>query len=317
MFNLYLTVNNLTAFFWQIIPLTTRSILFVVVGIGFCQITQASEKKNILQDAKPEKYQRIISLGGDITEIIYALHAEKQLVGIDTTSQWPVAVQSLPKVGYFRALSAEGLLSLSPDLLLMSDAAGPATVIEQIQAVGVTTFKTTTAKTPEGVLEKVRSVAQVLSLPEHGEQLAQDIQADFNQINNLQRQWHYLPRVVFLFSVSKGAAMASGLETAADAMIKLAGGVNVFDQYAGYKPVNSEALIAAAPEFILLTESTLSMMGGLDKIMKLPGISLTPAANDNKIIVMDTLYLLGFGPRTGKAVLDLSKQLHPELGEDI
>ncbi len=260
-----------------------------------------------------ENQPRIISLGGDITEIIYALHAEQQLVGADTTSQWPVATQALPKVGYFRALSAEGLLSLAPNLIIMSEAAGPTSVIEQIQAVGVATIRTSSDKTPAGVLNKVRHVAQALSLHEAGEQLTQDIQTDFDLLNNLKEQWQNHPRVTFIFSVSKGAAMASGQNTAADAMIKLAGGINVFTEYRGYKPVNSEALIAAAPEFILLTENTLKPMGGLDKIMNLPGMSLTPAAINKQIIVMDTLYLLGFGPRTGQAAVDLSRYLHPEL----
>lgn len=278
------------------------TVLRIVFWFGFCQLS--------LAEGKTEYSQRIISLGGDVTEIIYALHAERHLVGTDTTSLWPVSAQSLPKVGYFRALSSEGLLSLSPDLLIMSDAAGPGSVIEQVQALGISTVRVNSNKTTEGVLNKIRHVAKVLSAPIAGEQLIQEIQIDFERLKYLKKQWNNQPRVVFIFSVSKGAAMASGRETAADAMIKLAGGLNVFTEYTGYKPVNSEAIIAAAPEFILVTENTLKSMGGLDKVMSIPGLSLTPAATKKQIIVMDTLYLLGFGPRTGKALLDLSQQLH-------
>lgn len=269
--------------------MTLLTVLCTMSWLGFCPITLANEPTR--------NQQRIISLGGDITEIIYALQAQQQLVGVDTTSQWPAATQSLPKVGYFRALSAKGLLSLVPDLLIMSGAADPASVIEQIQSVGIATVRTNSAKTPEGVLKKVHRVAQVLSLPEQGEQLITAIQADYNKLEFQRKHWKNRPRVVFLFSVSKGAAKASRQATATDAMIKLAGGINVFSEYTGYKPINSEALIAAAPEFILLTDNTLKSMGGLDKIMSLPGISLTSAAINTRVIAVNTLYLLDFGSR--------------------
>lgn len=306
-------MNKLKAL--AIFLLLASSYCFLLIGLSYCcEVVAAPDEASSGHGANQHK-QRVIALGGDITEIIYALHAEKKLVGVDITSQWPEAAQKLPQVGYFRALSTEGVLSLSPDLIIMSDAAGPASVIEQIKETGVTTVKITTDKTAEGVVEKVRKVAQVMSLPESGEQLVQSIQDDFNRVAALKKQWRKQPRIAFLFSTSKNAVVASGRETAADAMIKLAGGVNVFTDYTGYKPVNDEAFIVADPEFILLTEHTLNMMGGLDKIMSLPGVSLTSAAKKQQIIVMDTLSLLGFGPRAGKALLHLAKQLHLEADE--
>lgn len=292
------------------------SVSFLLIGLSYCCEVVAATNEEGKEQVDNHRKQRIIALGGDITEIMYALNAEQQLVGVDTTSRWPEAAQQLPQVGYFRALSAEGILSLSPDLLIMSDAAGPPSVIEQIQKTGVATIKVSTGKTPKGVIDKIRRVAEVLYLPERGEQLVGAIQADINQFEKLKLQWKQQPRVAFLFSVSKGAAMASGRETAADAMIKMAGGINVFANYTGYKSVNDEAFVVADPEFILLTEHTLTMMGGLNKIMDLPGVSLTTAVKKQQIIVMDTLYLLGFGPRTGQALLDLGKQLHSVVDDN-
>lgn len=270
-----------------------------------------------LQAAETNSPKRIISLGGDITEIVYALQAQNQLIATDTTSYWPEDAKHKPKVGYFRALSAEGILSLSPDLLLMSKEAGPATVIEQLKAVNVPIAIVPADKTAKAVVSKIHSIASAIDLPERGSILAEQIEAKFKQLENLKTQIQTKPRVVFLFSVAKGSLLAAGTETAADAMIKLASGTNVFTEYSGYKPVNSEVLIAAAPEVLLLTDRVLDSLGGIDGVMDFPGISLTPAGKNKRIIVMDTLYLLGFGPRTAQAALDLTHHFHPELKQDI
>jgi len=286
--------------------------LFSVIYVLTAEATENTAPSPVIK----KKSQRIISLGGDITEIIYALDAEKQLVGVDTSSLWPESVKSLPQVGYFRALSAEGLISLSPDMLIMSDAAGPESVLEQVESTGISSVKIKTSKTAKGVIDKINQVAIALSKPDAGITLNKKIISEFKQLKQSKKQWQQPPpRVVFLFSVSKGSLMVSGSNTAANAMIEMAGGINVVTEYSGYKPINNEALIAASPDFILLTGNTLKMMGGLEKIINLPGLTLTPAARQKNIIVMDTLYLLGFGPRTGKAALELSQQLHPETRE--
>ena len=92
--------------------------------------------------------------------------------------------------------------------------------------------------------------------------------------------------------------------------------VKFFSEYSGYKPVNSEVLITSAPDVLLLTDRVLNSLGGIEQVLKIPGVSLTPAGKNKRIIVMDTLYLLGFGPRTGQAALDLTLKLHPELAQD-
>jgi len=283
----------------------TAVVLSVIGCLGFCQSLLATEKP-----------QRTIALGGDITEIIYALQAQHQLVGVDTTSIWPKAATLLPKVGYFRALSAEGILSLSPNLLLMSAEAGPPTVIEQLKAVNTPIVQVPSDKTIEGVLSKIKIIASAVNETERGDILIQQLKNTLNKLESLKPQIKTKPRVVFLFSVAKGNLLAAGTGTAADAMINLASGENVFKQYNGYKPVNSEMLIAAAPDILLLTDRVLDSFGGIEKLMDFPGIPLTPAGKNKRIVIMDTLYLLGFGPRTAQAALDLSYQFHPKLSLD-
>jgi iron complex transport system substrate-binding protein len=292
------------------------AVLCISGWIGFSQTTLAAEKTSRSQNTKTEDQLRIISLGGGITEIIYALEAQQQLVAVDITSYWPKAAQLLPEVGYFRAISAEGILSLSPDLVLMTSEAGPPAALEQLRSVNTPMTIISADKTPEGVASKIQSIAVAINYPEQGRRLVKQVNADFKKLENLKTQTHTRPRVAFLFSVAKGNLLAAGSETAADAMIKLAAGENVFSEYTGYKPVNSEVLIAAAPDVLLLTDRVLNSIGGIEGVMNFPGVSLTPAGKNKRIIVMDTLYLLGFGPRTGKAALDLTQQLHPELMMD-
>lgn len=288
------------------------SITLTLCLTGHCQTTLASEKAPLSQ----EGHHRIISLGGDITEIIYALKAEQQLVAVDITSYWPKEAQSLPQVGYFRAISAEGILSLAPDLVLMTDEAGPSSAIEQLKSVDVALKIISADKTPKGITVKIQSIATAMQLPEQGKKLIEQVETDFKKLENLKQQKHSRPRVAFLFSVAKGNILAAGTHTAADAMIKLADGENVFSGYSNYKPINSEVLITAAPDVLLLTDRVLNSLGGIEQVMNIPGVSLTPAGKNKRIIVMDTLYLLGFGPRTGQAALDLALKLHPELTKD-
>ncbi|MCQ8116412.1 heme/hemin ABC transporter substrate-binding protein [Methylomonas rosea] len=253
--------------------------------------------------------KRIVSVGGALTEIIYALHGEDNLAGVDTTSLWPEAAKALPQVGYMRSLSAEGILSLAPDLVLVSAHAGPPSVLEQIRSAGVPVQTLAEDYAEQSVLNKVSTIAALLGKPDAGDTLAAQIHADFNRLAQLRSQFSRHPSVMFFMAVSHGAPLVSGRETAADAMIQLAGGVNAIGDYAGNKPIGSEAIIAAAPELILLTELTLNAVGGLDKFYQLPGIAHTPAGLNRRVIVMDTLALLSFGPRSGRTALELAERL--------
>lgn len=291
--------------------------LCLIVWLGWCQNILSADRVNSSQSSLKEKPQRIISLGGDITEIIYSLQAQQQLVAVDTSSLWPKATRNLPKVGYFRALSAEGVLSLSPDLILMSPEAGPPAVIDQLKAVNIPITLVSAEKTAKSIVSKIQSIADALNTQEQGAILISQVESEFKKLEQLKTQIKTKPRVIFLFSVAKGNLLAAGTNTAADAMITLAAGENIFNQYSGYKPVNSEVLIAAAPDILLLTDRVLDSMGGIDQVMKFPGISLTPAGKNKRIVVMETLYLLGFGPRTAHAAHDLLGYFHPELKLDL
>ncbi len=254
--------------------------------------------------------ERIVSVNGTLTEIIYALGAQERLVGVDTTSRYPHEVETLPNVGYQRSLSAEGILALTPDRVLASEAAGPPAVLEQLRTVGIKVDVIKAEESIEGVINKVRQVAQLLGLEERGEVVIAAIQADVAELEQALAQYTSRPQVLFLLNIGQGNDLAGGAATSADAMIRLAGAVNVMaPAFEGYKPLSAEAAIAAAPEVILLTERNLETLNGAAGIMNRAGLAHTPAGQTGRIVTMDGLYLLGFGPRTPSAAQTLARRL--------
>lgn len=260
----------------------------------------------------PKDPQRIVSVGGGITETIYALGAEEKLVGVDTSSTFPEAARALPKCGYQRTLAAEGVASLNPDLIILGGIAGPPAAIKQMQKLGLATIQLEDDFDIEATKGRVVQIAKLVGKEEKAGELLKQIDEKLAQAAALPRPEKPL-RVVFLLSIMGGRTTAAGLDTAADAMIKLAGAENAASDFSSYKPISAESLAALAPDVILTTSRSVGQFqeaGGLEKAV--PGINLTPAGKNNRVIVMDDLLLLGFGPRVGDALLELATQLYPQ-----
>jgi iron complex transport system substrate-binding protein len=257
--------------------------------------------------------ERIVSTSGAITEIVYALGAGDRLVAVDTTSVHPRSALALPKIGYMRALSSEGILSVRPTLVLAAVESGPPQVIDQLRAAGVRIAMVDDRHDAEGVGIKIRQVATALAMPEQGEQLARSVTGTFAALANTMATVKERPRVLFVMSIGRGAPMAAGQNTAADAVIRLAGGENAIRGYTGYKPLSLEAATSAAPELVLAMAQTVEQAGGPDAFMKQLQLGATPAGRDNRLVALDGTYLLGFGPRAPMAVAELARALHPGL----
>lgn len=254
--------------------------------------------------------QRVVSLGGAITEIVYALGQQHRLVGVDSTSQFPEAAEGLPDVGYYRRLSAEGLLSLRPDLLLTDADAGPPEVIDQIRDIGVCIATTPDGGSPAAIAARVLAVADALGVPADGQRLAARIAEQLDRLSRRAATLAQRPRVLFVLEVEGGAPVAAGSDTEAADIIELAGGTNAVQGYSGYKPLTAEAAVAAAPDYLLMMEHVVERSGGADRILELPALKLTPAGTGGRLIAMDGLLLLGFGPRTPAAVNTLMDAMH-------
>lgn len=252
---------------------------------------------------------RIVALGGDITEIVYTLDAQQALVGVDSTSEWPAAAKKLPDVGYVRQLSAEGVLSLRPQLILATADAGPPQVLAQLREAGVRIEQMPMSHTPDGVLDKVRRVGRILGREDAAEHLAKQLETDYAALAGRVAKMSYHPRVVFLLSTGSGSPMAAGRGTAAAHAIALAGGVDPASDFTGYKALSAEALVALAPDVIVLMNERAGALGGVEGVLKLPGVAETPAGHARRIVFVDGQALLGFGSRNAENELSLQHAL--------
>ncbi len=255
---------------------------------------------------------RVISVGGAITEIIYALGAGDRVVASDTTSYYPPEAAKTPKVGYMRALSAEGVLSMSPDLVILAADAGPPPVIEQLDTAGVNLLKIGPARTIEDVKSHIEIVAKALHRQAEGTALIEQITAQEEKLKERIAGQGEAKRVLFILQHGGGAPMVAGNLTSADSIIKLAGAVNVVDEYDGYKPLSPESAISLAPDVILATDQGVQQAGGEASFLSAPGIALTPAGKNGQLVAMDALLLLGFGPRAVDAALELNDRLNTQ-----
>ncbi|MEM6947110.1 MAG: ABC transporter substrate-binding protein [Pseudomonadota bacterium] len=257
--------------------------------------------------------ERVASLGGDVTEIIYALGEGSRIVATDSTSVFPPIALTTPKVGYVRQLSAEGVLSVDPDLILISGAAGPETALEQIRATGVGMVEMETAYTIDAIIDKTRRVAEALGVDAKGEELVDQIETDWAEASAVIETLPDAPTVLFFSTVSDGSPSAAGAETAAQGVIDLIGGVNVFGDRTGYKPISLEAAVAADPDIIMVMNFVAARMGGLDEVAAHPAIALTSAAQSGRIFSIDAVQVMQFSPRTPRAAGALAAEIRETM----
>lgn len=261
-------------------------------------------------EVKFGKLDRILSIGGDVTEIVHELGAGKRVIATDTTSTFPPAVMALPKVGYMRALSTEGVLAQSPDLILASAGSGPPEVIAALKQSGVPLALVDYSPTAQGIGRKIALIAEILDVKDKGVALTTSIEAELATLETALAQAPR-PRTLFVLSLIGGRIMAAGNKSSANEIITLAGGTNAVADFDGFKPASAEAIIAAQPEAVVMMQREGDI--GADDLFAQEPFSKIPAAKTRKLIRMDGSYLLGFGPRTPAAARELAKALHPGI----
>lgn len=258
---------------------------------------------------------RIIPLNGDIAEIIFALGLGDNVVATDTSATYPPEVEQLPKIGYQRQLAAEGILALSPTVVIGDETAGPPDVLEQIRTAGVPVVILPEIKDVERVAEKIQMVADALGVSQRGEEVAAQTQTEIDAAEALLEGVESQPRAMFLYVRGTQTQMIGGAGTTADGMLTAAGAINAGAEAGidGFKPITAEALVAAQPEVLVLLSAGLESIGGVEGLLEIPGVAQTPAGQSGEIVDFDDLYFLGYGPRTGQALEDLMRAIHPEL----
>ncbi len=259
----------------------------MILGLSFALLSTALSMP--LQAAQ----ERIISAGSAVTELILALHAEQSLIAVDVTSQLPDG-QQLPKIGYHRRLSAEGLLALSPTKLIGSDEMGPAPVLQQLKSTGVDIEVVNTQANVDGLKARIDQIAAILNKPQEAQQLKslvdQQVQSlKANQPTNQKK------KVLFLLIHEGRAANVAGTDTTPDAIINLAGAINpAADKITSYKPLSAEAMVEMQPDVILVSGRSYEKLGGPEAIIKMmPLLAATPAGKNKQIITIDGSALVG------------------------
>jgi iron complex transport system substrate-binding protein len=252
------------------------------------------------QSASP----RIVTLSAAITEITFALGRGGDIVGVPTGVTFPAEASRRVAVGAARQLSAEGILAQRPTLVLADSTLPPALHRQLVQA-GVQVVLVSGAETSVGATSRIRALGQVLERRSVADSIATALE------RRLAARSRTGPRVRVLFVYARGAGtlMVSGRGTSADEMLQLAGAINAVDGVNGFRPLTAEAVVGARPDVILMPSRGVASLGGVEAVLRLPGIALTPAGRARRVVMLDDTLLLGFGPRLPDAVEQLGALL--------
>ena len=248
----------------------------------------------------------IVSVGGPVTEILFALDAGERVIARDTTSMFPAEAMALPDVGYMRRLSPEGVLSVGPDLIIARHTSGPVETLDLLRAASVPVVLVRDGFSGEAVSAAIRTVGTAIGAEDKAEALAGEVEADLAALTSEIAKVGHKKRVMFILSNDGGRLNVAGRNTGADGIITLAGATNVMaESYEGYKLVNDEAIIEAQPDLVLMMSGRGDHAGRKEEILALPAIVPTPAGKNGAFHVINGA-ALGFGPRTA----EFARELH-------
>ncbi len=259
--------------------------------------------------------ERWVIAGGSITELVYAIGAGNKVVGVDETTSYPEQTQALPHIGYWKQLSTEGILSLRPSTFVTWDDAEPKMVLRQLAQHNVKVISLPrTPATFELMLKNIRTLAISLDKQKEAEALIDSLQSRLAEINAKNNQIKQKVKVMFFLSPGGGIPQVAGKTSVADAILHLAGGENIAT-HENYRIYSAEAIIAANPELIVITtQSQKTQADGLrafEGLASVPGVSMTQAWKNQRIIEIDQSLILGMGPRIVDAVELLHQQFYP------
>lgn len=296
-----------------------RVLIFIMLSAVVCLVVanpievKDAEGKSIVITSN----ERIVSLNGSTTEILFALGVGKNVIGCDASSSYPEGVkEKLPSVGYQYGLNAEGILSLNPTLVIGRDDVKPPVVVKQLRMAGVTVLLLKEPRTFETANKRILTIGKAVGSEKKAKELTEALDVDIKKLQTKLTLRKEKPKLKALFLYLRGTqtALVLGQDTAAAAMFKVAGVENAAGEIKGNKPMTAEAIIAAQPDVYVLFTTGVESVGGVNGLLKLPGLALTPAGRNKRVVAMAGQYLSGFGPRSGRAALDLFKGIYEEEG---
>lgn len=256
--------------------------------------------------------RRIITLSSALTETTDALGLGPQIVATDVTSEYPAYAKQLPKVSRNRSFSVEGILMYRPDIVLVPENDIPRNIASQLKKAGVRLVTFRQEFSVKGASQFIAEVAAALQVTEKATSLIRETAIQLQSIRNtIATNKAKEIKVLFIYARGTGVMSVAGKGSNMDAMIQLAGGRNAVQEFADFKPYSTEALIKANPDVVLLFDFGASSLGGKAAILKMPGMSLTNAGRQQRIIEVDGPLMVNFAARLPAAIKDLHDKLYP------
>jgi len=296
--------------------------IFILFGIFLCvvvdasiEVTDADDKTVVITSS-----ERIVSLNGSTTEILFALGVGENVVGCDASSTYPKDVKKkLPSVGYQYGLNAEGILSLKPTLVIGRDDVKPPQVVEQLRMAGVTVLLLKEPRSFKDAKKRLLTIGKAVGCEKKAKELTKTLEADIKKLEKklTSRKGKPKQKALFLYLRGTQTTLVLGKDTAPGAMFEIVGVENAAGNIKGNKPMTAEAVIAAQPDVYVLFTTGLESVGGVDGLLKLSGLALTPAGKKRRVVALDGQYLSGFGPRCGRAALDLFRGIYEVEGHFV
>lgn len=277
-------------------------LLIASVAISSCKNdTQSTNEETTT--STPVDNQKIVTLSGAITETVAALGKSSEIVGRDVTSTFPADLTATDLGHVARGMTVEGVMATNPTLVIALEKEAGSEVLTKVKESGIKTEFVPQEYSVEGAKNLIKSVASLIGSSEF-QPLLDKIDSDMAQVQPIEKK----PKVLFIYSRAN-MLMVAGAKTPMEAIINLAGGESAVTEFEEFKPLTPESLIQANPDVILMFDKGVEGLGGLEAVLKVPGVEQTNAGKNKKIISLDGGLLTNFGPRTGEAALELNKLL--------
>jgi iron complex transport system substrate-binding protein len=255
--------------------------------------------------------QRIVCISKQLTEIIFAVGGDSALVGVDISSTYPEAAKKLTTVGYHRALNGEGIISLDPTEVWHDGNIAPQQVIDQVKKVGIPMREFKGGNSIDSTKMLIMQVAAIFHNEAKGQQLCDKLDTDMAQLDQARRSYTDTPRVLIVhFGQAANKYFVMTHRGVPNQVLEWAGAINASDTAQKWKDLSAEVIATAQPDVILATDFGYDLQGSLEKFRQLPGISLSPAAKNNRIYRIEEHDLVYLGPRTGENVLKIMQLVH-------
>jgi iron complex transport system substrate-binding protein len=281
-------------------------IKFLLIGIAVLLFSCGRFGNQKKQGGK----DRIVCVSKQMTEFLFALGQGDKIVGIDLTSTYPPETKNLTTVGYHRHLSAEGIISLDPTVVIHQGDVAPPSVMPQIEKVGIPVKQYPAGSTLDSAKIVLKMVAHDYGVDSIADRLNKILDVQLAKADSIVKKYPTRPRVMIIhFGQQRNQYFIMGTRGTANAMLTLAGGINAADT-TSFRDLSPEVILRSQPDVILATDFGFDKAGSKEKFMQLPGIALTPAAKNGKIYRIEEHDLVYFGPRTGENIVKIAQLIH-------